>query len=90
MSGISSPYGRASTIYDQFGVGQNAQGNGVSLGQPDANGVTLQTLTSPNGGATLAQKQALAKALMGGAGGMNPNVGAVQPLGSLPPGILRG
>lgn len=90
MSGMSNPYGRASTIYDQFGVGQNAQGNGVALGQPDANGVTLQTLTAPNGGATLAQKQALAKALMGSVGNMSPNVGNVQPLGSLPPGLLRG
>lgn len=89
MSGISSPYGRASTIYDQFGVGQNA-GSAPALGQPDANGVTLQTLSAPNGGATLAQKQALAKALMGAAGSQNPNIGSVQPMGSLPPGILRG
>jgi len=85
-----SPYSRSSTIYDQFGVGQSAQQPGMqALGQPDANGVTLQTLTSPNGGATLAQKQALAKALMGSVS-QNPNIGNVQPLGSLPPGILQG
>ena len=84
---LTNPYGRATLPYDALGANGGAPMQ--ALGQPDANGVTLQTLTSPQGGATLAQKQALAKALMGASQG-NANVGAVQPLGSLPPGILRG
>ena len=88
--GGTNPYMRAAGPYDQFGAGAGGQGGPIPLGQPDANGVTLQQLQAPDGGATLAQKQALAKALMAAAGnGNDPNVGAVQPLGSLPPGIIR-
>jgi len=85
-----NPYMRAPTAADQVGPNGGGQGGPIPLGQPDANGVTLAQLQSPNGGATLAQKQALAMALMNATQGHDPNVGAVKPLGSLPPGILQG
>lgn len=85
-----NPYMRAAMPTDQVGPNGGGQGGPIPLGQPDANGATLAQLQAPNSGATLAQKQALAQALMSATQGHNPNVGAVQPLGSLPPGILQG
>lgn len=85
-----NPYMRAPISADQVGPNGGGQGGPIPLGQPNANGATLAQLQAPDSSATLAQKQALAKALMSVTQGQNPNVGAVQPLGSLPPGILQG
>src|ERR1700743_3505689 len=85
-----NPYMRAPTAADQGGPNGGGQGGAISLGQAHAQGVAVAPLHAANGGAPRAQKQALAMALMNATQGHDPNVGAVKPLGSLPPGILQG
>lgn len=86
---MGNPYQAMPSPYSQFGANGGGQGGPVPLGQPGQNGLTMQQLQAPTSAMTVAQKQALAKGLLGAISQNNPNVGAVAPT-SIPPGILQG
>lgn len=62
-----NPYMRAPTALDSVGPNGGGQGSPIPLGQPDANGTTLQQLSSPTSTMDAQKKALLAKALMGAA-----------------------